>query len=134
MTPSVWDKASMLSTVLRVRDVKSSVGWYRNKLGLEPLHVGADGPDHPFATFVIAGAVITLWQLPTAEALVMRDSDQSSYVVIVMDIDLDAIRALLMENGVEVSEVRRSTNNEYLWFHDPDGNRFELSRPRTPNP
>jgi hypothetical protein len=23
----------------------------------------------------------------------------------------------------------RSANNEFVWFHDPDGNRFELSRP-----
>ena len=36
---------------------------------------------------------------------------------------------VLIEKGVEVGEVRRSANNEFVWFHDPDGNRFELSRP-----
>jgi catechol 2,3-dioxygenase-like lactoylglutathione lyase family enzyme len=43
--------------------------------------------------------------------------------------DLGAARQALIEKGVEVGEVRRSANNEFVWFHDPDGNRFELSRP-----
>jgi catechol 2,3-dioxygenase-like lactoylglutathione lyase family enzyme len=45
MTSNIFADASTVSTVIRVRDVTASVAWYREKLGLEPIHVGADGPD-----------------------------------------------------------------------------------------
>jgi catechol 2,3-dioxygenase-like lactoylglutathione lyase family enzyme len=121
--------ATMVSTVVRVRDVAASVAWYREKLGLEPIHVGADGPDHPIAVYTIAGAVISLWQLPPGQARTRTDNDRNSYVVVVMAGDLEPVRDALIELGVDVSEVRRSANNEFFWFHDLDGNRFELSRP-----
>ena len=41
---SVFDGASMGALIIRVSDVAASVEWYREKLGLEPLRVGADGP------------------------------------------------------------------------------------------
>lgn len=31
--------------------------------------------------------------------------------------------------GVDVGEIRCSAHNEFFWFHDLDGNSFELSRP-----
>jgi catechol 2,3-dioxygenase-like lactoylglutathione lyase family enzyme len=69
MTGGVFDDASMVSTIVRVRDVAASVAWYREKLGLEPIHVGADGPEHPIAVYTIAGAVVSLWQLPANRGL-----------------------------------------------------------------
>jgi catechol 2,3-dioxygenase-like lactoylglutathione lyase family enzyme len=125
----IFDDASMAATVVRVRDVAASVRWYREKLGLEPIHVGADGPDHPIATYGIAGSVVTLWQLPAGQARGAEDNDRNTYVVVVITDDLESARQALIANGVEVGEVRRSANNEFVWFHDPDGNRFELSRP-----
>ncbi len=119
----------MVATVVRVRDVAASVRWYRDRLGLEPLHVGSDGPDHPVAAYAIAGAVVSLWQLPAGTHRVREDNDRNSYLVAVMNGDLEPVRQALNERGVEVSEIRRSANNEFVWFHDPDGNRFELSRP-----
>ena len=129
VAPGIFDDASMVATVVRVRDVAASVRWYREKLGLEPIHVGADGPDHPIATYAIAGSVVTLWQLPSGQARAAEDNDRNTYVVVVMKDDLGPARQALIEKGVEVGEVRRSANNEFVWFHDPDGNRFELSRP-----
>jgi catechol 2,3-dioxygenase-like lactoylglutathione lyase family enzyme len=126
---SIFDGASMAATVLRVRDVDASVGWYREKLGLEPIHVGADGPEHPFASFSIAGSIVSLWQLPPGQAHVIKDNDTSSYVVVVMNADLEPVREALVADGVTVTEVRRSAQNEFVWFYDLDGNRFELSRP-----
>jgi catechol 2,3-dioxygenase-like lactoylglutathione lyase family enzyme len=123
------DHATMVSTVVRVRDVAASVAWYREKLGLEPIHVGADGPDHPIAVYTIAGAVISLWQLPPGQTRARADNDRNSYVVVVMADELESARQELIERGVDVGEVRRSANNEFVWFHDLDGNRFELSRP-----
>jgi catechol 2,3-dioxygenase-like lactoylglutathione lyase family enzyme len=129
MTGGIFGDASMVSTIVRVRDVAASVAWYREKLGLEPIHVGADGPEHPVAVYTIAGAVVSLWQLPTGEARVPADNDRNSYVCIVMSGDLESSRQALIERGVEVGEIRRSANHEFLWFYDIDANRFELSRP-----
>jgi catechol 2,3-dioxygenase-like lactoylglutathione lyase family enzyme len=129
VTGAVFEDASMVSTVIRVRDVAASVAWYREKLGLEPIHVGADGPEHPIAVYTIAGSVISLWQLPPNQARVRADNDRNSYVVVVMSGELEPARQALLDRGVDVGEVRRSANNEYVWFYDLDGNRFELSRP-----
>ena len=129
MTASIFDDASMVSTIVRVRDVSASVAWYRDKLGLEPIHVGADGPEHPIAVYAIAGAVVSLWQLPANQERVREENDRNSYVVVVMDGDLEPLRRVLIDRGVHVGEIRRSVNNEFVWFHDLDGNRFELSRP-----
>lgn len=131
MTPDIFHEASMVATVLRVRDVATSVRWYRDKLGLEPIHVGSDGPDHPIAAYAIAGSVVSLWQLPAGQTRVRNDNDRNSYVVAVMNRDLEPVRQNLVERGVETGEVRRSANNEFIWFYDLDGNRFELSRPLT---
>ena len=55
MTGSIFDGASMAVTVLRARNVDASVVWYRDKLGLEPLHVGADGRITPSPRFQSRG-------------------------------------------------------------------------------
>ena len=99
MTGGIFEHASMVSTVVRVRDVAASVPWYREKLGLEPVHVGADGPDHPIAVYRIAGSVVSLWQLPANQARVRDDNDRNTYVVVVMNGDLDPARHALIERG-----------------------------------
>ena len=131
MGAKVFEQAEMMATIIRVRDVAASVEWYREKLDLDPLHVGSDGPDHPIAAFAIAGSVISLWQLPPGSRRPRDDTDVSTYVVAVVKGDLEAQRRALEARGVEVGELRRSANNEFFWFYDPDGNRFELSRPLT---
>jgi catechol 2,3-dioxygenase-like lactoylglutathione lyase family enzyme len=129
MTGGVFDDASMVSTIVRVRDVAASVAWYREKLGLEPIHVGADGPEHPIAVYTIAGAVVSLWQLPANQSRVREDNDRNSYVVVVMNGDLEPARRTSPTSTPLSIRARRSANNEFVWFHDLDGNRFELSRP-----
>ena len=130
MTSSIFENASMVSTVLRVRDVAASVHWYRERLGLEPVRVGADGVEHPIAVYDIAGSVVTLWQLPEGRVRVLLDNDTNTYVVVVVNTELETLRTTLADRGVDVGEVRRSADNEFVWFHDLDDNRFELSRPR----
>ncbi|MBW0018339.1 MAG: VOC family protein [Mycobacterium sp.] len=129
MTSCIFDDASMVATVLRVRDVGVSVSWYRDKLRLAPIHIGADGSDHPFPSFATAGSVVSLWQMPPGAARSVKDDDNNSYVVAVLNADLQPVRRALVGRGVAVSEIRRSANNEFIWFCDVDGNRFELSRP-----
>ncbi|HEY7052544.1 MAG TPA: VOC family protein [Mycobacterium sp.] len=125
------DEASLAASVLRVCDVAASVRWYREKLGLEPVHVGADGPEHPIASYSIAGSVVSLWQLPAGQARARGDNDRNTYVVVVMNSELEPTRQVLIERGVDVGEIRQSENNEFFWFYDLDDNRWELSRPRS---
>jgi catechol 2,3-dioxygenase-like lactoylglutathione lyase family enzyme len=129
MTTSVFAGASAVMTIVRVRDVRASVQWYCDSLGLDPVHLGADGPEHPFAVYSIAGSMVSLWQLPAGQSRVREDNDRNSYVAVVMDDDLESLRQMLLDKGVKVGDIHRSANNEFVWFYDPDGNRFELTRP-----
>jgi catechol 2,3-dioxygenase-like lactoylglutathione lyase family enzyme len=127
---SVLSGVTMASTIIRVRDVAASVEWFRDKLGLEPLHVGADG-EHKIAAYVLGGMVVSLWQLPHDERRRREDADRNSYVVLVVDDDPAQLHAELQQRGVEVGEYRESENNSFFWFYDRDDNRFEVARPRT---
>jgi catechol 2,3-dioxygenase-like lactoylglutathione lyase family enzyme len=129
VTASVFDDASMAATVVRVRDVEAAIGWYSTKFGVEPIHVGDDGPEHPIAVYRIAGSVVSLWQLPAGQTRSSADNDCSSYLAVVVDRDLAPVRETLIGRGVTVSDIRRSAHHEFIWFYDLDGNRFELSRP-----
>jgi catechol 2,3-dioxygenase-like lactoylglutathione lyase family enzyme len=135
MEPPMVDEplagATMIATIVRVRDVAASVEWYRDHLGLRPIHQGSDGPEHPIAAYAVGSGVITLWQLPPGEERRSEDNDRNSYVVLVMSSDLEEVRERLAGRGVAVGPLRRSANNEFFWCHDPDDNRFEISRPLT---
>jgi catechol 2,3-dioxygenase-like lactoylglutathione lyase family enzyme len=131
MDDNLFGNAAMMATIIRVRDVGASVKWYRDNLGLTPIHLGSDGPEHPIAAYAIGNSIFTLWQLPAGGERVPADNDRNSYVVMVMDSDLEPVRQRLAGQGVEVGALRRSVNNEFFWFYDPDYNRFEVSRPIT---
>ena len=129
MSDDVFIGATMLATLLRVRNVQASVRWYREKLGLEPLHVGADGSTRS-RRFQYAGGVVSLWQLPPGKTGATPDNERNTYVVAVMNEDIEPLRRRLDANGVDVGGLLRSENNEFFWFHDLDDNRFEISRPK----
>jgi catechol-2,3-dioxygenase len=131
---SIFAEASMATTIVRVRNVAASVRWYREMLGLEPMHVGADGPDHPIAVYAIADSTVSLWQLPNGQSRSREDNHRNTYVAAVMSTDLASVQQALIERGIDVGEIRRSDNHEFLWFHDLDGNRFELTKPRESTP
>lgn len=123
-----------MMTIVRVRDVAASVRWYRDTLELEPVRVGADGDEHPYAVYSIAGSVVSLWQPPAGQSRIRDENDRNSYVAAVMNSDLETPRRKLLNKGVKVGDIHRSANNEFLWFYDPDGNRFELTRPLATTP
>jgi catechol 2,3-dioxygenase-like lactoylglutathione lyase family enzyme len=93
----IFDDASMATTMVRVRDLAASVSRYREKLGLEPIHVGADRPDHPIAIYAIAGSVVSLWQLPAGKARTREDNDRKRYMAAIVDADLEPVRQALMD-------------------------------------
>jgi len=122
---------TMVTTVLRVSDLTASVAWFRDRLEIEPVFVSPPDATEPLAVFPFAGAVLTLWALPPGEAHRRAHLDRTSYVVVVVDADLDPIHDRLAAAGVEVTEVAPGADNVRFYFFDPDGNRFEVSRPAT---
>jgi len=90
MTPDIFNKMSTVATVLPVRDVAASVRCYRDKLGLEPIRVGSDGPDHPIAAYAIAGGVVVAAASRSDTGAGRQRSQQ--LVVAVMNCDLEPIR------------------------------------------
>ena len=119
----------MVTTVLRVRDLAASVTWFRERLEIEPVFVSPRDAAASLAVFPFAGAVLTLWELAPGDERDDHDHDHSTYVVVVVDGALDPIHARLAAAGVEVTEVAPGADNERFYFFDPDGNRFEVSRP-----
>jgi catechol 2,3-dioxygenase-like lactoylglutathione lyase family enzyme len=120
----------MVTTVLRVSDLDASVTWYRDRLKIEPVYVSPQDAAERLASFPLAGAVLTLWQLPLDEERDRIDQSLTSYVVVVIDGAPDPVHDRLAAAGVEVTEVAPGADNERFFFFDPDGNRFEVSRPR----
>lgn len=123
----------MVTTVLRVSDLAASVTWFRDRLKIEPVFVSPHDAAEPLASFPFAGAVLTLWELPRGVERDRSDQDHTTYVVVVVDGELGPIHDRLAAAGVEVTEVAPGADNERFFFFDPDGNRFEVSRP-TPDP
>jgi catechol 2,3-dioxygenase-like lactoylglutathione lyase family enzyme len=127
--PGVFGPARMVAPVLRVGDLAASVAWYSNCLGLTPLYVSPADAVHPIASFAIAGTPVILWELEPGIVRDRADNDRNSHVVIVVESDLEPIRAALVAAGVEATAVRPGSDNELFDVYDPDGNRFEISRP-----
>jgi catechol 2,3-dioxygenase-like lactoylglutathione lyase family enzyme len=121
---------TMVTTVLRVSDLDASVTWYRDRLKIEPVFVSPQDAAERLASFPFAGAVLTLWQLPAGEERDRIDQSLTTYVVVVIDGAPDPVRDRLAAAGVEVTEVAPGSDNKRFFFFDPDGNRFEVSRPR----
>jgi catechol 2,3-dioxygenase-like lactoylglutathione lyase family enzyme len=120
---------TLVTTVLRVSDLAASVSWFRNRLEIEPVFVSPQDAADRLASFPFAGAVLTLWELPRGEVRDHTDHDHTTYVVVVIDGELGPVHARLAAAGVEVTEVAPGSDNERFFFFDPDGNRFEVSRP-----
>ena len=127
-----WLQQVQLATVvLRVADLERSVEWYRDMLGMSPIHKGVDGDTPPYAVYDVSGVIVTVWQLFPGQRRNAEENDRNSYVITVYDGDIVALRDSLVARGVKADEMRDSKNNRFFWFYDLDDNRWEVSQPTT---
>jgi predicted enzyme related to lactoylglutathione lyase len=99
--------------------------WYEKHLGLKPepgngavLHWReADDPEKPG---------MTIWSIFKKDTRYF-DPSQSSFMINYRVENLDALLALLREEGVEIDPKREDTEyGRFAWIMDPEGNRIEL--------
>ena len=103
--------------------------WYGKHLGLkrEPTFDGtilhwreADEPHRPG---------MTIWALFDKDTKYF-DPSGSSFMINYRVEDLDALLAVLREEGVWIDEKREDgENGRFAWIMDPEGNRIELWEP-----
>ena len=107
----------------KVADPATTVGWYRDHLGIEPED------DFPCATFKSSDGESLVWAPFADETEYFGTSGQTSMVNYRVD-DLDGVLDQLREAGVRVDERREHADNgAFGWAYDCDGRRFELWQP-----
>jgi catechol 2,3-dioxygenase-like lactoylglutathione lyase family enzyme len=117
---------------LIVRDVSVSAPWYCAALGLEQFTSGtiASGPyaglRHPTARFVVGMQTATPEQ---AKALGATAVEHLSFAV-ADRAALDAMRADLLAQGIDVGEVFEEAVSYNARLRDPDGLVLELTAPK----
>jgi catechol 2,3-dioxygenase-like lactoylglutathione lyase family enzyme len=123
------DGVQMTTVVVRVADLDRSMAWYRDKLGMVPLHTGADGSTPPYAVYDACGVILTMWQLAPGQRRIAIDNERNSYVIFVYGGDVEALWDRLVAAGVKADAIHDSANNRFFWFYDLDDNRWEVSQP-----
>ena len=124
----------------RCRDAKETVTWYREKLGMEfVLAIAEDrvpsthAPDPYMHVFLDAGGgnILAFFELPNSPAM-GKDPNTPDWVQhLALEVDsvetLEATKASLEAQGVEVVGITDHTIFKSIYFFDPNGHRLELA-------
>ncbi|MGH7544559.1 MAG: VOC family protein [Gemmatimonadota bacterium] len=108
------------TVILRVRDYEKAVKWYRDRLGLEPIHTD---PEEGLAVLALGDTSLTLWQLKADE--VPSPPEAAGPFPIFGVLKAKAARSELRKRKVEVGPLKEDGGVRYFTFRDPDGNRLE---------
>ena len=106
----------LVEVVLYVRDMDTSIRFYRDTLGLAVFHQSAGWTTFRTGACVLALHAVERRELGTAEpdpTFLVRDATVE--------------RERLIRAGVEVSDIREPVAGTWVFdARDPDGNRFSL--------
>ncbi len=105
------------ATIVPVSDVKKSAGWYQEMLGLTPRR---EWPG--MVVFGLGGTAHLCLFESSSEA----GDGKSGIFPNFRASDLDATRKLLVERGVECSEIQSMPELRFMTCHDPDHNRIDV--------
>ena len=108
-----------------VADLERAVAFYRDKLGFEPAFDFVNAQGAEFGQYLHAGRG-TFVELFQGELKPVAEGQSYRHLCLQVD-DIQATSAELRRRGVEVSEVKKGTDNSWqAWLADADGNRIEL--------
>jgi catechol 2,3-dioxygenase-like lactoylglutathione lyase family enzyme len=124
-TESPLGGVELVATSFYVSDLDQAIAWYAEKLGLDPMTLGADGDR--YAAYSIGGALLVLE--PREAAIEPGEpGSETSTVNLLVSRDPGDVRQDLVERGVTCSELVESPNFLSFLIRDRDGNRFYVSR------
>ncbi|MGH2885302.1 MAG: VOC family protein [Solirubrobacteraceae bacterium] len=110
-----------------VSDVDNSIDFYVNRVGFHLDHDIEPGPGMRVAQMTPAGSPTSV---VIGRGLPLGDPGTTKGTQLVVD-DIDAARAELAGNGVEITDVQQlgpegSPGSRFAFFNDPDGNGWSL--------
>ena len=118
----------LAATTLYVSDLDVAVAWYRDKLALEPVTLGADA--ERYASYLIGNSVLVLE--PRSAALeAAAPGSESTTVNLLIDRDPADVRSDLLRCGVDCGDIVPSPHFRSFLMRDLDGNRFYVTRQAT---
>ena len=121
-------RIGLAATTLYVTDLDVAVAWYRDKLALEPVTLGADA--ERYASYLIGSSVLVLE--PRSAALeAAAPGSESTTVNLLVDRDPADVRSDLVSCGVECGDIVPSPHFRSFLMKDLDGNRFYVTREAT---
>lgn len=112
---------------LPVSDVDTSLDFYVSRVGFHLDHDIEPGPGLRVAQMTPTGSPTSI---VIGRGLPLGDPGTTKGMQLVVE-DIDAARAELAENGVEITDVQQlgpegSPGSRFAFFSDPDGNGWSL--------
>src|SRR3954470_16640247 len=109
-----------------VSDVDQAIEFYSSKVGFNLDH---DHTVHENLRFVQLTPPGSACSVAIGKGLIDVEPGTAVGMQLVVD-DIDAARAELAGRGVGVSEVTRGPGGAFVYFADPDGNRWSVQDPK----
>jgi catechol 2,3-dioxygenase-like lactoylglutathione lyase family enzyme len=109
-----------------VSDVDRSIAFYTEQAGFVLDHDFTVTEDLRFVQLTPPGSMCSI---AIGKGIVDTEPGSVAGVQLVVD-DIDAARAELAGRGVDVSDVTRGPGGAFVYFADPDGNRWSVQDPK----
>jgi catechol 2,3-dioxygenase-like lactoylglutathione lyase family enzyme len=105
-----------------VSDVDKAIAFYTEKAGFNLDHDHKMGPDLRFVQLTPPGSACSI---ALGVGLVEAEPGTVPGLQLVVE-DIEAARAELAGRGLEVGEIMRGPGGAFVYFADPDGNRWSV--------
>ncbi len=107
-----------------VTDVDRAKAFYTEKAGFNADHDFTVNPELRFVQLTPPGSACSI---AIGRGIVDSEPGSVAGLQLVVD-DIEAAREELLQRGVEVSEVQKFDWGSFVFFSDPDGNRWSVQQ------